>query len=351
MNSSVCAGSRAATTVSWCGEKRQTGSVAAASPVRRSAWQRQPPQSSSWRPSGHERHGSCIQPVPRKRVNASDSCQIQSSERSRTFGKVEAGDRRGGLARERLAVRRDDDRGPPPAAHARLRQVLVVVREHPEDGDPRADALAEALHRLLAALELRARRHERPLVERRPTRSTACSRARAAARRAPPRAEDLLDPVEVLAVQDAVDREREAQLARRARGRDLLLERADAGDPVVLLGIRALDRDLDVVEPGLLQLRGALARQERARGHERRVQAGRAPGGHELVEVAAQHRLAAGQRELERRPAPAPRRRRASSAPSRARRGSGRRRCRRDSSSTGSAAGTGRRAPRRACRA
>ena len=91
VNSSVCAGSRAATTVSWCGEKRQTGSVAAASPVRRSAWQRQPPKSSSWRPSGHERHGSCIQSVPRKRVNASDSFQIQSSERSRTFGNSRPG--------------------------------------------------------------------------------------------------------------------------------------------------------------------------------------------------------------------------------------------------------------------
>ena len=86
VNSSVCAASRAATTTSWCGENRQTGSVAAASPVRRSAWQRQPPQSSSCRPSGHERHGSCIQSVPRKRVNASDSCQIQSSEWSPTLG-------------------------------------------------------------------------------------------------------------------------------------------------------------------------------------------------------------------------------------------------------------------------
>jgi hypothetical protein len=47
VNSSACVALRAATTVRRCGENRQTGSVAAASPVRRSAWQGQPPQSSS----------------------------------------------------------------------------------------------------------------------------------------------------------------------------------------------------------------------------------------------------------------------------------------------------------------
>ena len=79
MKSSDRPDSRASTTLAWCGENRHTGSVAAASPVSRSAWQRQPPKSSSWRPSGHERHGSFIQSVPRKRLNASDSSQIRCS--------------------------------------------------------------------------------------------------------------------------------------------------------------------------------------------------------------------------------------------------------------------------------
>ena len=59
--------------------------------MSRSAWQRQPPKSSSCRPSGHDRHGSCIQSVPRKRLNASDSLQIHSSECSRTFGELRPG--------------------------------------------------------------------------------------------------------------------------------------------------------------------------------------------------------------------------------------------------------------------
>ncbi len=59
--------------------------------MSRSAWQRQPPKSSSWRPSGQLRQGSCIQSVPRKRVNASDSCQIHSSERSFTLANSRPG--------------------------------------------------------------------------------------------------------------------------------------------------------------------------------------------------------------------------------------------------------------------
>jgi hypothetical protein len=54
-------------------------------------------------------------------------------------------------------------------------------------------------------------------------------------------------------VQDAVDREREVELPGVARGRDLLLERPVAGDAVVVLGVRALDRDLHVIEPGRLE--------------------------------------------------------------------------------------------------
>ena len=65
------------------GESEQTGSVAPASPVTRNAWQRHPPKSTSLR--AQERQGSGIQASPRNRVNASDSFQIHSSERARTF--------------------------------------------------------------------------------------------------------------------------------------------------------------------------------------------------------------------------------------------------------------------------
>jgi len=55
---------RTSSTISRRGESAQTGSVAAASPVRSAAWQRQPPKSISRR--GQLAHGSCIQDLPRK---------------------------------------------------------------------------------------------------------------------------------------------------------------------------------------------------------------------------------------------------------------------------------------------
>src|SRR5207245_1983826 len=57
------------------GESEQTGSVAAASPVTRKAWQRQPPK--SWVRRSQVRHGSGIQSSPRNRRNDEDSSQIQ----------------------------------------------------------------------------------------------------------------------------------------------------------------------------------------------------------------------------------------------------------------------------------
>src|SRR4051812_36481965 len=137
-------------------------------------------------------------------------------------GELEARDRRRGLAWECLAVGRDDDRGAPPTAHAGLRQVLMDVGEDPEDRDPRADALAEAPHRLLPAVDLCLRRDERLLVDDRPPVVLRVRELQALGAELLGEHEDLLDPVEVLAVQDAVDRERKPELTRRARGRDLL---------------------------------------------------------------------------------------------------------------------------------
>ena len=214
-------------------------------------------------------------------------------------GELEPGDRRGRLAGQHVAVRGDHHRRRAPAAHARLRQLLVEVGEHPEHADPRADQLAEALHRFLRALELRASGHQRVLVGDRPPvvlRVRELEPLRVEVQR---ELEQLVDAVEVVPVQDAVDREREVELPREARGRDLLLERPVARDAVVVLGVRALDRDLHVVQAGGLQRLRPLAREQRPGGDQRRVQAGVARARAQLDQVAAQHRLAARERELQ----------------------------------------------------
>jgi hypothetical protein len=56
----------------------QTGSVFSAAPVSANAWQRQPPKSTVLR--GQLRQGSRIQSSPRNAWNASEFCQIHSSE-------------------------------------------------------------------------------------------------------------------------------------------------------------------------------------------------------------------------------------------------------------------------------
>src|SRR6185437_250203 len=75
--------SAVATMRAWSGDLWQAGSALRASPVRASAWQRQPPQSISRR--SQERQGSRIQSVPRKALKAGFECQISASEWSRTL--------------------------------------------------------------------------------------------------------------------------------------------------------------------------------------------------------------------------------------------------------------------------
>ena len=61
----------------------------------------------------------------------------------------------------------------------------------------------------------------------------------------------------------------------------------------------ALDRDLDVIEPGCLQRLRALAREQGPGGDQRRVQSRVARARAQRHEITAQHRLSAGERELQ----------------------------------------------------
>src|SRR4051794_24303386 len=165
-------------------------------------------------------------------------------------GELESRNRRGSLTGQYVAVRSNDHRRPAPAAHARLRQLLVEVGKPPEHVALWPDTLTEALDRVLRPPKLLPRRHERRLVCDRPAvvlRVRKLEPLRAEIER---EIEQVLDAIEVLPVQDAIDRQREVELLRVPRGCDLLLERPVARDAVVVLGVRALDRDLHVVEPG-----------------------------------------------------------------------------------------------------
>src|SRR5919109_2018914 len=117
---------------------------------------------------------------------------------------LEPRDRRRRLAGQNVAVRSNHDRGPAPAAHAWLRQVLVEVGKHPEDVDLWADSLAEALDGLLRAPKLLPGREQRFLVRDRPAVVLRVGQLEPLRPEIECELEHLLDPIEVLPVKDAV---------------------------------------------------------------------------------------------------------------------------------------------------
>src|SRR5579864_5340784 len=89
MSAAEFASSTADSTIPCSGASEHVGSVAAGLPVSRKAWQRQPPKSSPR--LSQLRQGSGIHSSPRNLRNDSDSCQIHSSDFSRTFSKNSPG--------------------------------------------------------------------------------------------------------------------------------------------------------------------------------------------------------------------------------------------------------------------
>ena len=169
-------------TSSCNGDRWQTGSVARASPVRRKAWQRQPPKSS--RCFGQERQGSCIQPVPRNALKAGECRQMSASECSVTDQNVETRNHLGRMTRQHLARRRDVERAAAPAAHAGLRIARVIIRQRGIDHDAAVMASCAA-HRPSPshASPARATASARPGSSA-PSRNIAHARSRPVARRA-----------------------------------------------------------------------------------------------------------------------------------------------------------------------
>ena len=94
---------------------------------------------------------------------------------------------------------------------------------------------------------------------------------------------------------DRVDGERQFEPHHLGGKRALAREGALVSGDVVGRGFYAvLDRDLDVIEPGLHQLGEALRRHADAGGYEVSVETGRARGASNLDEIAPRGRLPAG---------------------------------------------------------
>ena len=108
--------------------------MAAASPVKRNAWHRQPPKSISRR--SHDRHGSGIHDVPRKRLNASEFFPDRAERPIADVFKAKRRDLAGRRARQHIADRVNSELAAAPAVHARLRAIAEVVGDDMNDFDP-----------------------------------------------------------------------------------------------------------------------------------------------------------------------------------------------------------------------
>ena len=163
----------------------------------------------------------------------------------------EPGNRFRGVAGQHLAGGRDVERAPAPAADARLRIARVIVRHHRVDDDAAVMARAQILHRRRRALDLLAGRHQRGAVLERPAVILHVRDLDAACAERQCEIDHLADAVDVGAMHDRVDGQRQPVPHDLGRERALARERAViAGDVVGGGGLAVLDGDLHVVEPG-----------------------------------------------------------------------------------------------------
>ena len=236
------------------GDSSQAGSVAAASPVSASAWQRQPPKSTSLQRAGAAGLGH-----PVGAAEALEGRALLPDPAQRSWSRTMANSRPGMLAaawqgstlpcgvtlRMRAA----------PAAHAGLGALGLVVGDHVVDGEPAAQ-LARAAARRSRSPPRAARGSasaRRGCAA--PSRSTARAPPRAGARRARARASIIASSwsrfcrcTTALMVSG-----RPAARTSAADAQLLRVAAAIAADAVGGRGLGAPGAELDVVEPGRRQ--------------------------------------------------------------------------------------------------
>ena len=213
--------------------------------------------------------------------------------------KAKAGDARRRMAGQHSSGRRDRQELPSPATHAGLWVFGVVVGDDVVDEEPTAQPLARRLYHLGRVLHLPWLRHQRRAVLVGPAIVLRVSDLQPV--RAEPLGErdHLLDIIEVLAVDDGVDRQRQAALGDELRRLELLLESLSVvGDAVAAFRRRVLHRDLHMLDTGLGKRVGLFGCQAHRRRDQIDVKAGSAGPAHDLGHIGPHQRLAARDVEL-----------------------------------------------------
>ena len=206
---------------------------------------------------------------------------------------LESRDALGGVAGQHLAGRRHVHRAAAPAAHARLRPAGVIVGHDEVEHHHALVALLGGFNDVDGAHDLFAGRHQARAVLECPGIILDVRHLEPAGTGGDRPFDDRWQVVDVGPVDRRVDGQRHAELAHPSGQFALLGHPAfEGGDALSVDVVDVLDRQLHVVEPGVVERLQLVARQQHARGDQVRVQPDFGGRPDEVDEIAARRRLA-----------------------------------------------------------
>ena len=212
----------------------------------------------------------------------------------------ETGDALRRMARQNLPGRRDVEELPAPAAHALLRPQRIIVGHDIVDRQHAFEPNLCFLDDAAGLLDLLQGRHQRRAVLQRPAVILDVGDFQPVGIEIDCHPDDVGELVQVLPVHDGIHRQRQIELARPFRGRDLPLVRVlQSGDAVGDDRLVALEADLHVTESGAGQCREFFFGKQHRRGDQVGVKPGVGGMLHQLHQVLARGRLAAGEMDLQ----------------------------------------------------
>ena len=221
------------------------------------------------------------------------------------LGKIDAGEPARALAGQGGAVGGDAEKYPPPAVHARLRAIGVVVRDHVEDFHAVAMRRLVPVRDRLRAFQLLAGGKELVPVVERPAVVLRVGELHVIRPEIQRHVQNRGRVVDVVPVEHDVEHHRIALLLDRTRHLDLVGKGIRASEMVVERRVARLEADLDVVEARVPEPAHAVRVHPDRRGDEIGVVAEGACLRDQVFEVTAYQGFSPGEAELHRAELPA----------------------------------------------
>ena len=221
----------------------------------------------------------------------------QISRRLRFFhvGELQAGNYFCGVAGKRFAVWRDQHEFAAPAAHAGFGIFRVVVGDDRFDANFSAQAFFGAFDDFERLIELLARGQQAFAIGEGPAVVLHVGEFDAGGARGFGDLQHFFDLIDVAAVNDEIERDRDADFFQPFEDAEFLCVGFCAGDFFGGFFAGTLEAELEVIEAGFDEFREACFVERHAGGDQVYVEAGGAGGADEFEDVGAGERFAAGE--------------------------------------------------------